>query len=297
MLSGMKSTMAAAEMIRYYTHYKEKTDTKSDNQSVQENTSEVTLDNPTVILVHGLGCDASDWDPVIALLEKQSINSLAVDLRGHGRSATLPNPYDMDTMAKDIAEVVEHEKLQNLILVGHSMGTRIILSLRDLIPQLVTRMVFVDGSRQASGDPELAKQAAQTLLQDPEAYKLFCHHLYAEMFLEGHDPAISKKIIDRALAMPQAVITELFAELQAWDAAHMTQSLQRLNAATHTRFYVVQSTLIDGSRRRRPMQPTDNNHYLDLLSKTVRRARIEILDNTGHFIQLESPESIVDKLS
>ena len=125
----------------------------------------------------------------------------------------------MDTMAKDVAEVIEHEKLQNLILVGHSMGTRIILSLRDLIPQKVTRMVFVDGSRQASGDPELAKQAIHTLLEDPEAYKLFCSHLYAEMFLEGHDPVERKKIIDRALAMPQSVLTELFAEIQAWDAA------------------------------------------------------------------------------
>lgn len=293
----MKSTMAAAEMIGYYTHYKEKRDTKSDNQSAQESTGKATLDNPTVVLVHGLGCDASDWDPVVALLEIQSINCLTVDLRGHGQSASLAGPYDMDTMAKDVAEVIEHEKLQNLILVGHSMGTRIILSLRDLIPQKVTRMVFVDGSRQASGDPELAKQAIHTLLEDPEAYKLFCSHLYAEMFLEGHDPVERKKIIDRALAMPQSVLTELFAEIQAWDAASMTQSLQRLNAATQTRFYALQSTLIDGSRRRRSIEPADNYHYLDLLSKTVRRVRIEILENTGHFIQLESPESIVRKLS
>jgi len=308
MLSGMTSTMAAAEMIGYSSHYTSKiasttvsntnnaSGNKSSNKNDQESTGQNTTGIPTVILVHGLGCDSSDWAPVISLLEKQSINCLAVDLRGHGQSATLPGPYDMDTMAKDIADVVEEEKLENLVLVGHSMGTRIILSLRDLIPQKVTRMLFVDGSCQASGDPELAKQAIHTLLQDPEAYRLFFSHLYAEMFLEDHDPVIRQEIVDRALAMPQAVLTELFAEIQAWDAASMTQSLQRLNAATHTRFYVLQSTLVDGSRRRRPIQPQDNYPYLDLLSKTVRRARIEILGNTGHFIQLESPESIVNKL-
>ena len=303
----MKSTVAAAEMIGYYTRYRNKSSNKSQNKSADKNTAkspgtathdskEGTQESPTVILVHGLGCDSSDWTQVISLLEKHSIDCLSVDLRGHGQSAALGGPYDIDTMAKDVAKVIEKEKLQNLILVGHSMGTRIILSLRDLIPQYVNRMLFVDGSRQAAGDPDLAKQAIHTLLHDPATCTMFFSHMYAEMFLEGHDPSEQKKIVDRALSMPQAVLTEMLADIQAWDAASMTHSLQRLNAATHTRFYVLQSTLIDGSRRRRPMQPSDTYEYLDLLSKTVKRTRIEILANTGHFIQLEAPEVILGKL-
>jgi pimeloyl-ACP methyl ester carboxylesterase len=63
------------------------------------------------------------WDiPVISLSERGDWRCVSFDRRGHGRSDDPCRGYDFDTLADDIAAVLDGLDLQNAVLVGHSLG-------------------------------------------------------------------------------------------------------------------------------------------------------------------------------
>jgi non-heme chloroperoxidase len=62
------------------------------------------------------------WDIPMMTLSERGWRCVAFDRRGHGRSEEPSRGYDYDTLADDIAAVMDTLDLQNVVLVGHSMG-------------------------------------------------------------------------------------------------------------------------------------------------------------------------------
>jgi len=71
----------------------------------------------------------------------------APDLRGRGHSRDLPGPFGLDTHARDVVAVLRHfgGSRVRAVLAGHSMGAYVALLARDARPELVRRLVLVDG--------------------------------------------------------------------------------------------------------------------------------------------------------
>jgi non-heme chloroperoxidase len=63
------------------------------------------------------------WGSHIAALTGQGFRCVAPDRRGHGRSDAPGTGYDLDTLADDLAEVMEQLDLRQVVLVAHSMGS------------------------------------------------------------------------------------------------------------------------------------------------------------------------------
>jgi pimeloyl-ACP methyl ester carboxylesterase len=75
--------------------------------------------------------------------------------RGHGRSDRPAAGYDFDALADDLAAVINHLDLQDITLVGHSLGRReLVRYLTRYGDTRVTRMVFV-----APTTPQLRRSA------------------------------------------------------------------------------------------------------------------------------------------
>jgi len=68
----------------------------------------------------------------------------APDLRGRGHSGDLPGPYGLERHARDVVAVLRHFGGRP-VLAGHSMGAYVALLARDSHPELVRRLVLVDG--------------------------------------------------------------------------------------------------------------------------------------------------------
>ena len=75
-----------------------------------------------VLFSHGWPLDADMWEYQMEYLSSRGFRTIAFDRRGFGRSDQPWTGNDYDTFADDIAQLIEHLDLQDVTLVGFSMG-------------------------------------------------------------------------------------------------------------------------------------------------------------------------------
>ena len=75
-----------------------------------------------MILIHGWPLSADSWDDQAMAIADAGYRAIAYDRRGFGRSSQPWNGYDYDTLADDLAAVVEQTGARDAVLVGFSMG-------------------------------------------------------------------------------------------------------------------------------------------------------------------------------
>ncbi|WP_372597506.1 alpha/beta fold hydrolase [Amphritea sp.] len=75
-----------------------------------------------VIFLHGWSASAKDWLPFASALADHH-EVICWDARGHGGHAQNPgSSSDIRDMATDLQQLISHHQLDNVLLVGHSMG-------------------------------------------------------------------------------------------------------------------------------------------------------------------------------
>lgn len=85
-----------------------------------------------VVLVHGFAASvAENWERSgwVSMLARAKRRVVAIDLRGHGKSAKLYDPadYSLDIFVRDVVAIVEHLQLKKPDLIGFSLGARVVL--------------------------------------------------------------------------------------------------------------------------------------------------------------------------
>src|ERR1700722_3497674 len=75
-----------------------------------------------VVLLAAWCLNSSARDYQTNYLTARNVRCIAYDQRGHGRSSQPSNGYDYDTLADDLAAVIEQLDLHEVTLIGHSMG-------------------------------------------------------------------------------------------------------------------------------------------------------------------------------
>jgi pimeloyl-ACP methyl ester carboxylesterase len=100
-------------------------------------------DGPAVVLLHALGRDGGDWDPVAAALAAEGHRALAPDLRGHGGSAR-PGEYSYELFRDDVGGFLDALGLDRVAVIGHSMGGCVGYLVAERWPDRISRLVVVD---------------------------------------------------------------------------------------------------------------------------------------------------------
>jgi pimeloyl-ACP methyl ester carboxylesterase len=124
-----------------------------------------------VLAVHGVTASHMAWRTVareLAGLTRACV--LAPDLRGRGRSATLPAPYGIAAHVRDLTAVLDHAGARRALLVGHSMGAHVAARLSAEHPERAAGVVLVDGglpipapAGMMGGEPEGADPTADRM--------------------------------------------------------------------------------------------------------------------------------------
>jgi non-heme chloroperoxidase len=103
-------------------------------------------DGPPVMFQHAWALNADIWEYQMGALVERGLRCVAYDRRGHGRSADPGGGYDFDTLADDLAAVLDQLDLRGVTLVGHSMGCgEMVRYLSRHGSARVARLVMVSG--------------------------------------------------------------------------------------------------------------------------------------------------------
>ena len=133
---------------------------------------------PLILLHGGLG-SGEMFGPVLpALAESHQV--IAVDLQGHGRTADIDRPIDVQLMGDDIAALIEHIGLDRPDVVGYSLGGGVAFFTALNHPELVGRMVMISTNVRRSaiypemlGEQAKVNAAAAEFLKETLMYELY----------------------------------------------------------------------------------------------------------------------------
>lgn len=82
---------------------------------------------PPIVLVHGWMCSSKFWQKNVTELAKE-FRVVTLDLRGHGNSSKGLTGHTIRHYGRDVREIIEHLGLQEVVLVGWSLGGPVVLS-------------------------------------------------------------------------------------------------------------------------------------------------------------------------
>ena len=118
-------------------------------------------DAPTLLLLHGWGCDGS----IFAVFEKewsQHASLLVVDFPGHGNSGEPPVAWGVPEYAEQLAKLMANLSVKECSIVAHSFGGRVALYLAAYHPEWVKKIVLTGGAGlRAPAAPALSKKQKQ----------------------------------------------------------------------------------------------------------------------------------------
>lgn len=242
--------------------------------------------HPPLVFVHGLACAHEDWRYQVDYFAP-SHRVISLDQRGHGRSVGHTSGFDIVRFGADVAALITHLNLPPALLVGHSMGCRVILECARTAPERVAGMVLIDGSRLAMPSADFARRVTRRAMRD-SGYDAFFEGLFMQMFTAASDPETRRAIVARARQLPQAVGLELTPQMFAWDAEFAEQAL----GSAMMPIKVLQSTHLDENRVRVPLRPGESTSWLDLVTALAPHAEIEVVPDIGHFTMIEASDDV-----
>ena len=95
-----------------------------------------------VVILHGIFGSSDNWLTQAKILADK-YRVILVDLRNHGQSPK-DDAFDYQVMVADVEELFDSLKLQDPILIGHSMGGKVAMNFAIRHPDLLSRLVVVD---------------------------------------------------------------------------------------------------------------------------------------------------------
>lgn len=112
-------------------------------------------DLPIALLLHGLAGHALEWTTTIAALQ-DSFTVIAVEQRGHGSSTRRPEDVSRQAYVDDVVAVLDDLQVDEVLLVGQSMGAHTAMLVAAQHPRLVDRLVMVEGGLGGEGPASVA---------------------------------------------------------------------------------------------------------------------------------------------
>jgi len=117
---------------------------------------------PRILLIHGGRDQCRSWDWVAERF-RDAFHVIAPDLRGHGDSDwSAGGAYSESHYVQDIAQLIHQRRLAPLAIIGHSLGGSVGLMYAGLFPEMVTKIVAIEGLGRA---PHLVQEYQGTPME------------------------------------------------------------------------------------------------------------------------------------
>jgi pimeloyl-ACP methyl ester carboxylesterase len=202
---------------------------------------------------------------------------LVVDLIGHGRSDAPKTNYSFATMARSIDAVMRDAGVERAVLVGHSNGMPTIREFYRLFPTKTLALVDVDGTLRPFFRDAKEAEPFLAMFRSPK-YKETVEQFIRQTFSPKLPEDSQQKILATALATPQHVlIGTMQANLdpEVWKDDPIQVPFLLLLAK----------------------QEFWEGNYQQYVMKLAPHAEWHMDDGLGHFIQLETPDTVNSRIA
>jgi pimeloyl-ACP methyl ester carboxylesterase len=245
-------------------------------------------DGPLVVLIHGITGRSAQWEPAIENLSG-SFTLLAPDLLGHGESAKPRGDYSLGAYASAVRDIMVALGHERATIVGHSLGGGIAMQFAYQFPELTERLVLVSSGGLGREVHPLLR--ASTLPGSELVLPLITH---ARVLALGEAVGRAIGFLRLQLGADIAEVASGYASLGEPEAraafiatmrAVLDAGGQRVSALDRLYLAEVMPTLIVWGDRD-PIIPADHGRGAH---EAMPGSRFEVLDDVGHFPQLERP--------
>ena len=235
------------------------------------------------VILHGFLGMSDNWKTLGTRWAEDGYEVHLLDQRNHGRSFH-SDEFSYKVMAEDLKNYCDEHNLQNIILLGHSMGGKVAMQFAVTYPDMVSKLIVADiGPKtypphhqdilKALSKLDFSKIKSRGEAEDvlseyikDEGTKLFLlKNLYrkskTELGLRINLPVLSEKIEEVGAALPENTIFK-------------------------------GDTLFLGGEKSGYIEPMDEI----LIKKHFPKAKIDTISNAGHWLHAENPDEFYDNV-
>lgn len=216
-------------------------------------------DGINVVFLHGWGGDASAFLFVAERL-KTFAKSIVVDFNGFGKTPEPDRPYSVGDYAGEVLSVLEKERVEKAIIVGHSFGGRVAMEIAAKFPDVASGLVLVDS---AGIKPR----------RNPTYYiKIAIHKLMKKLGMKGLKGSKDYRVLS-------LIMKETFKKVVSYDQSYMLKDIS------------VPTAIFWGKKDK------DTPLYMARkLSKNIKDSSLFLLDG-GHYAYVDDLEKFVSILT
>lgn len=125
---------------------------------------EVHGEGEPIVLIHGAYMTVeTNWGAMIPALTAAGRQVIAMDLQAHGQTSDRDTPIRYESMADDVAALMDHLKIHDAAVFGYSMGGGVAIRLAMQHPEKVNRLVVAAASIRYDALPDGFKEMIETI--------------------------------------------------------------------------------------------------------------------------------------
>ncbi len=244
-------------------------------------TYQISGAGPALVLLHGFLESKAIWEDFTESLQN-NFTVIAMDLPGHGESEILAEIHSMQLMAEAVKEVLDAEKIEKVVVAGHSLGGYVALQFAADNEEHLQGLVLFHSHANADTDEakENRRRTINIVYQNRAGFiRQFIPDLFDQKHVEEYSAEIQKLQDQAALMAPEAIVAAL---------SGMRDRESQLQFLLLTEIPVL--FIIGKQDSRMP--------YNQLLAQAVIPSHSEILllEDVGHMGYIEAPVKTLQAL-
>ncbi len=229
--------------------------------------------NTTLLFLHGAFINKEYWNEQLSYFSK-NYRVIAVDLPGHGKSTHNKEDWTGPRFGKDISKFIQELTLQNVIIIGHSFGSDVMLETVAINDTDIIGLIEIDHMKNVG--MELPKEVVDQIVQGLNAdFENTCQQFAKQALLSE---ATDSGIVSRLLADYKEMNPEIGIPLLKYGFSYPKREAELLKGL-ELKLYSIHMNYA----------PTNEESLKKYLGDNYE---LHIIEGTCHYPMIESPDQL-----
>lgn len=249
----------------------------------------------TILFIHGMGAWSELWKETMGAVAKEGFHVITVDFPPFGFSER-PKLEELDsrTKAKRILSLLDALEIEKATIVGHSFGGGPVLHSALLVPERIQHLVLID----IAADTEI-KNTDTNSIKSTFHFLNFIHIKNPIIAATLTNPRLTGFLFKKFVFKENAITEERIKILQ--QPMELKGSTDYMGNFVEYLATYVDNSLAEDIQNSEPIQiptlliwgdkdtvtPMERGYFFN---KFIQGSKLEIIKDTGHIPQIESPE-------